>query len=284
MAWTAIPADYATGHLVTASEWNTFVFDNPAFLKGQDGDVAFEDDIVGDAGTEKVGLSTKPWVEGHYSKLFASPRAALHKFIRECVIEWEENTLTDYQLETTMGGGGLMSMGGFGQAVLKVDNNGAGSVFTRQQVEQDNALVSSFNAARSPYYRQEFAIDRNVADTGAFIGLRQTPGAAPPIYTEENFFGLVWTGAIWQFQAADGTNVDASGTQTINVDTRYVVEFLLISATSVECYLNGVLVDTLTVIPTGALNWSVLLESDGGGGATDTHLTLGKVILQEDLA
>jgi len=47
MAWTAIPSDYATGHLVTASEWNTYVFDNPAYLKGQDGDVAYEDDVVG---------------------------------------------------------------------------------------------------------------------------------------------------------------------------------------------------------------------------------------------
>jgi len=284
MSWTAIPADYATGHLVTASEWNTFVFDNPGYLKGLDGNIEYEDDIVGKVGTEKVGLSTKPWTEGHFEKLFAGPRLAVHKFIREIVVNWEDDTAGNYQLTYPTTGGGDFSLGGFGQAVLKVDNNGASTVYVCGQTEQNNALDNSFNASRSPYCRQEFAIDRNVADTGVFLGFRQTPGVATPNYLTEHFAGFMWTGAIWVFATGNASATDVSGTQTVNVDTRYVIEILIISATSVEVYLNGVLIDTLTVVPTGDLEWSCLLESDGGGGATDTHLTLGKVILQEDLS
>ncbi|MBA7664677.1 hypothetical protein ES703_72738 [subsurface metagenome] len=283
MAWTT-PTIRATGYLVTSSDWNTDLVSNLAYLKGQAGvDIALEDDVVPSAGTEKVGLSTKPWDEGHFDKLYAGPRAALHKFIREVVVNWESDSDATYQItQGDAGTGAAFQMGGLGQSVLKVDDNQAGAKWIKGQVEQNNALDTAFNASRSPYYRQEFAINQNVANAGAFIGLRQTPSGVLPI-TSENYCGLVWTGAIWQFQAADGSSVDASGTQTIVVNTRYVIE-LLVAATKVECYLNGVLVHTLTVDPTGALEWSVLLESDGLGGDTDTLLTLGKVILQEDLS
>ncbi len=284
MAWTT-PTIRATGYLVTASDWNTDIVNNLAYLKGEAGlNIEFEDDVIPSAGTEKVGLSTAPWDEGHFDELYAGPRCALHKFIREIVIDWSNDTFGDYPLDDNSSGGGAVQMGGFGQCVLKVDNNLASVARFEMQGEQNNALENDFNASRSPYYRQEFAIDINASDTGVFMGLRQTPGDALPVYTSENAFGLVWTGAIWQFQSMDGSAVDASASQSISVDTRYVVEFLLVAATSVECYLNGVLVDTLTVDPTGALKWQVLMESDGGGGATDTHLTLGKSILQEDLS
>ena len=284
MAWTT-PTIRATGDLITASIWNTDLVDNLAYMKGEAGvDIALEEDVVPSAGTERVGLSTNPWNEGHFSKLFAGPRTALHKFIREIVLNWEDDSSANYSIQTPTVGSGTFSMGGFGQAVMEVANDAFGTVYVRQIVEQNNALDNSFNAGRSPYFRQEFAIDHNVADTGVFIGFRRTPSAVLPNYITEHYFGLVWTGAIWQFQAGNASAFDGSGTQTILVNTRYVVEFLLISATSVECYLNGVLIDTLTVVPTGDLEWSDLLETDGGGGATSTYLTLGKVILQEDLS
>lgn len=285
MAWTT-PTIRATGYLVTAADWNTDLVDNLAYLKGEAGvDIEFEDDIVGNAGTEKVGLSTNAWNEGHFDKLFAGPRVALHKFIREVVVNWESDTFSTYQLDDNSGGGGAVALGGFQQAVLKVDNNFASDARFVMNSEDNNALDNDFNASRSPYYRQEFSIDRNVADTGIFIGLRQTPGDALPLSNAENYIGLVWTGTIWRFEIADGSNPDVGGTESISVDTRYVLELLLVSGSKVECYLNGVLVETLDgVFPTGALKWQVLMESDGGGGATDTHLTLGKVILQEDLS
>lgn len=283
MSWTT-PTVRSTGDLITSSIWNTDLVDNLAYLKGEAGlNIEFEDDVVPSAGTERCGIATAPWSEGHFSKLFAA-RLALHGYVRECRVNWESDGFGTYNLDDNSSGGGTVSLGGFQQAVLKVDNNLASVARFEMIGEQNNALENDFNASRSPYYRQEFAIDINAADTGIFIGFRQTPGDALPVYTAENAFGLVWTGAIWQFQSMDGSSVDAGGTETINVDTRYVVEFLLTSATSVECYLNGVLVETLTVVPTGALQWQVLMESDGGGGATDTHLTLGQAILQEDLS
>lgn len=285
MAWTT-PTIRATGYLVTASDWNTDIVNNLAYLKGEAGlDIELEDDVIPSAGTEKVGKSTAPWDEGHFDKLFAGPRCAIHKFIREVVINWEDASDSNYQItQADTGAGAAFQMGGFGQSVLKVDDNQAGTKYIYGQAEQNNALDTSFNASRSPYYRQEFSINANRSTTNIFVGLRQTPGNALPNYAAENFFGLVWNGAIWFFHSGDGTNQDTSGTQSISVDTRYVIELLLTSGTSVECYLNGVLIDTLTVDPTGDLEWSILIVSDGLGGATDTLLTLGQVILQEDLS
>jgi len=285
MAWTT-PTIRATGYLVTAADWNTDIVDNLAYLKGEAGvDIVLEHDVVPDAGTERIGLSTKPWDEGHFDKLYAGPRYALHRFVREVVVTWEDASDSDYQItQGDSGAGAAFQMGGFGQSVLKVDDNQAGAKWIYGQVEQNNAQDTAFNASRSPYYRQEFSINASRSTAGAFIGLRQTPGAALPVSASEHAFGLVWTGVIWQFQSMNASDVDASGTQTITAATRYVVEFLLIAATSVECYLNGVLIDTLTVVPTGDLEWSVLVESDGLGGATDSIITLGQVILQEDLS
>jgi len=284
MSWTT-PTIRATGYLVTASDWNTDIVNNLAYLKGEAGlDIEFEDDIV-PAASERCGLSTAPWSEGHFDKLYAGPRYALHRFVRELIINWESDAFGTYNLNPgTPGAGGSVDMGGLGQCVLGITDNASGSAYFEPIPEQNSALDVSFNASRSPYYRQEFAVDANRSNASAFIGLRQTPGSQPPVSASEHAFGLVWTGAIWQFQSMNASTVDASGTQSISVNTRYVVEMLLIAGTSVECYLNGVLVDTLTVVPTGDLEWSCLFESDGGGGATTAHLTLGKAILQEDLA
>lgn len=284
MAWTT-PTIRATGYLVTSSDWNTDIVNNLAYLKGEAGvDIEFEDDLVPSAGTEKVGLSTNQWAEGNFAKLYAT-RLALHGFVRECRVNWESDAFSTYNLDARTTGGGDLNLGGFQQCVFDVTNNLASVARFDQLAEQNNALENDFNASRSPYYRQEFAVSANAADAGIFMGLRQTPGDALPVSSSENYIGLVWTGTIWQFQIADGTTVDAGGSESISTDTRYVLELLLVSGSKVECYLNGTLVETLDgVNPTGALKWSVLYESDGGGGATHSYLTLGQSLLQEDLS
>lgn len=286
MSWTT-PTVRAYGYLVTASDWNTDLVDNLAFLKGEAGeDIDFEDDIIGKAGTEKVGLATAPWAEGHFDKLFAGPRCAIHKAIREITLAWEDDSSANYSIQIPTTGSGTFAMGGFGQARLAVANNAVGTVYVRGIAEQNNALDNSFNAGRSPYVRQEFAVSSNTADAEAFLGFRTTPGTARPLPAAEKYAGFQWTGAIWVFECGDGAgNQDTSATQTINVDTRYVIEILIVSATKVEVYLNGVLIDTFTTgLPTGDLEWTSLLLTDGGGGATNSYMTLGKVILQEDLS
>jgi len=283
MSWTT-PTVRATGYLVTASDWNTDIVDNLAYLKGEAGeDIAFEDDVVPSAGTEKVGLSTNPWDEGHYDKLFAGPRYSIHRFVREVLLTWPNKDIGEDQVESHESvANSSIGADGTGQIVLTSVDNASAYIYVQTEAET-NGQDNSFNASRSPYYRQEFAVSQNVSDAGIFIGLRQTPGDSLPDYSAEHFFGFVWTGAIWIFQTGNASAQDVSGTQTITANKRYVVEFLLTSTVSVECYLNGVLIDTLTVVPTGDLEWSVLLETDGGGGATETHLTLGMGIIQEDL-
>lgn len=285
MAWTT-PTIRATGYLVTASDWNTDIVNNLAYLKGQAGNVEYEDDIVPDSGSEKVGLSTAPWDEGHYDKLFAGPRCALHKFIREITIDWMDDSWGDYQMDDGLAGSGSVNMGGVGQVVLEVNDSAVGSSYIYQRPEQSSALDVSFNVSRSPYFKYEFSVSRKDANAGMFFGLRQTVGAALPDPAAEKFAGFRWDGTDFKFMNGDGAgNSELSAAQTINVDTRYVIEILITSATNVEYYLNGVLVKTTTTgLPTGDLDFTWLLETDGGGGGTQSFLTVGKAVIQEDLS
>lgn len=290
MSWTAIPADYATGHLVTASEWNTYVFDNPAYLKGQDGDVAFEDDILPYAGTERVGTSTYPWDEGHFDKLFAGPRFAVHRFTRRQslpMIQADVGTVsTDYQMGQANNGNGGISRGGANQIVLDVQEDGAGDAEIYNEGEQNSGQDTSFNAGRSPYFKAEFAMDRaSSAHTNAFIGLRASASATATPVAGENFVGLYKLGATWAPVTGDGSSTTSGDAASVSNSTRYVVEILLISATRAEIYLNGVLVDSIeTTLPTGDLDWQIMLESKTTGGADVAHLTVADLDAQEDLS
>lgn len=288
MSWTT-PTVRATGYLVTASDWNTDIVDNLAYLKGEAGEnIELEDDVVPSAGTERSGLATAPWAEGHFVKLFAGPRYAVHKYIREVVINWEPDNIASYQIFKDEGGvsPGVWSMGGTGQAVLAVPDDAVSQIYIANQVEQASAQDTSFNIGRSPYGRFEFAINNSDIATDVFIGFRETPGVAVPLAAAENFAGLYWNGNIWVFYHGDGAgNTDNSGALTVNANTRYVLELLVVSATRVDYYLNGVLWSSVADLPTGDVEWTELLLSDGAGGGGDvSRLTMGRIILQEDLS
>lgn len=291
MAWTT-PTVRATGYLVTASDWNTDIVNNLAYLKGEAGlDIELEDDVIPSAGTERVGLSTAPWDEGHFDKLFAGPRYTLHRFIRRQNIPLTQQDFgtvaSDYQIGQETHGTGALGRGGTNQAVLAVTENGAGDSMLYNEAEQNNAQDTSFNTGRNPYLRAEFAVNRPSGSNEVFIGFRTTRnGAARPLPAAESYACFMFTGAIWVFECGDASgNQDTSGSQTITADTRYVVEILIIGGTSVECYLNGVLVDTLTTgLPTGDLDWQILLLTDGSGGANVARLTCCDPEFQEDLS
>lgn len=285
MAWTT-PTQRNTGDLITASIWNTDLKDNLRYLKGLDGDVTIQDDILPNTAALAVGAAATPWGAGHFYSLFAGPRLALHKSLREVVINWEDDTGANYQIGGADGGGGVWSMGGTGQCVFKVDDDIAGTTYRCNQTEQNNALDTSFNASRNPYMRIEFAINNSDAVTEAFLGLRTTPGNARPLPAAESYAGIMWTGAIWVFENADGGgSQDTSGTQTVTANTRYVIEIFVNGGNYVEYWKDGVLIKTSsTALPTGDLEWCILLLSNAGGGAgDDSLLTAGKLILQEDL-
>ena len=290
MAWTT-PTIRATGYLVTASDWNTDIVNNLAYLKGEAGvDIELEDDLVPSAGTERVGLSTNPWDEGHFDKLYAGPRYSLHRFTRrQCLpfIQQDFGTgASDYQMGQANNGNGGISRGGANQGVLDVQEDGAGDAEIYNETEQNSGQDTSFAATKSPYLKVEFALDRATsAYTNAFIGFRATKTSADTPVAGENFFGLYKAGASWFAACGDGTSVNTGSAASISNATRYVVEMLLISATQVEVYINGTLVDTLTAnLPTGNLDWQIILESLATGGANVAHLTFADLEAQEDLS
>jgi hypothetical protein len=282
MAWTT-PTIRATGYLVTASDWNTDIVDNLAYLKGEAGlDIEIEDDIVPSAGTEKLGKDTDPWDEGHFDKLFAGPRCAIHKFVREIVVNWESAD----NMGGGSGGGGNQNLAGVGQYLLYVDDDNAGS---NAYVDGNNAAANSkatpVNASRNPYGRFEFNLDSLKTCQQVFIGFRTTP-SGNWIGAAEKYAGLVIYGGTYACYWNDGSTPSGGGISSPTINTRHVVEILIIGGDSVEFYLDGVLVKTATgALPTGDLHWTELLFSDGSGGIGEhSYLTLGKVIIQEDLS
>jgi hypothetical protein len=282
MAWTT-PTIRATGYLVTASDWNTDIVDNLAYLKGEAGlDIEIEDDIVPSAGTEKLGKDTAPWDEGHFDKLFAGPRCAIHKYVREVVIDWESAD----NMGGGSGGGGNQNLAGVGQYLLYVDDDNAGSnAYVDNNNTAANAKDVAFNVGRNPYLRMEFNLDSLKTCQQIFIGFRSAT-SGNWISSAENYAGLVIDGGTYAAYWCDGSTPSAHGLSAPTINVRHVLEILIISATEIEFYIDGVLVYTATGnLPTGDLDWACLLYSDGTGGIGEhSYLTLGKGILQEDLS
>ena len=287
MAW-ATPASQNTGDLITTTIWNQNVVLNAQYLKGQDGDVVFEDDIVPNTDeTEKVGLITKRWNEGHFHELFASHgKYALHAAKREQRLTWEDVTDTSYQCDIAKTGNGTEDDGGPGQWVFSVALNGAGTSYVANKVEQNTAFDTSFNISRNPYIRFEFEIATVGPELEIFIGYRQTIGTANPIAAAENFGGFYYQGGVgWVAQHGDGSgNLTSSGALTIATGQRHVLEVYFTGGTNSLYYVDGVLVATHAAnLPTGDVDWQALIVSAGGGAATTCRMTAGLLITQEDL-
>lgn len=284
--WTT-PTQRNTGDLITSSIWNTDIKDNLRYLKGMDGAITLEDNVLPSAATKTIGSGAYPYGAGHFYQAFAGPRLSLHKSVRELVINWEDDTLLNYQVTEEPSGGGTDDMGGSGQLVQKVDDDEAGSAYVGNQTEQNSAKDTSFNASRNPYLRVEFSINNSDVATEVFIGFRTTLGAARPLPAAESYAGLIWNGAVWLFVNGDGAgNLDSSGSQTVVAARRYVIEIFINGGSYVEYWKDGVLVKTsTTALPSGNLEWQSLIKSVGGGGAgDDSRLTIGKIIVQEDLS
>jgi hypothetical protein len=284
MAWTT-PTQRNTGDLITASIWNTDLKDNLRYLKGKDGQVTLEDDLIPNSASLTLGQGANPWGSGHFYAAYAGPRYSLHKSLREVVLNWEDDASSNYQMTIVNNGSGSEANGGSGQMRLQVDDDLAGDASYYNMVEQNNALDTSFNVARNPYMRAEFAVNNSDPVVQMFLGLRRTPGVALPVPTTEVCAGLNWNGAFWGFINGNGSGAqDSSGSQTVAANTRYVIE-IFVTAAYVEYWKDGVLMKTSTTgLPTGDLEWQFLIRSAAGGGAGDkSRLTIGKLIVQEDL-
>jgi hypothetical protein len=271
MAWTAT-AHQSTGTLITATLWDN-VQDNLAYLKGQAGTIDIENQIQ---------IPSVLFDGGYY----------IPKNIREVTLNWEDDDVSaNYQVTKRESGvGASVHDGGTGQIVIEITGNSDGDAGMENEAAQNSALSTAFAAARHPYGRFEFAIDdtpTNLAAFGAaFIGFRQTLGDDVPDATLENFAGFwYYRSAIGIYPAVGDGAAQTSGTVlSFAASTRYIVE-IYITGSSVEFWVNGVLLyEATTHLPTGALEWQILFDSGGGGGAVTKHMTVGKAILQENLA
>lgn len=287
MSWTT-PTVRSTGDLITSSIWNTDIKDNLRYLKGKDGQVTLEDDLIPNASALTIGESSNPWGAGHFYALYAGPRYTVHRSIREVVINWETDTFSDYQgqIDDEAGNGGAQAMGGTGQLVLSVedDNNGSNSSINSCIAALNDGLVPTFAVSKNPYVRFEFAIDSLKACQQFFFGFREEADNSMP-GTSENHAGLYMDNQLYFGESCDGSLATTDPSSSPSAGARHVVEVFIISATAVEVWVDGTLECNITThLPTGNIVFVAMLYSEGSGGAgAHSYMTLGKIIAQEDL-
>lgn len=289
MGYTA-PTTRSTGDLITASIWNTDNVDNIAYLKGTSGNVELEASLLSDTDiTDDLGSAAVKWKAIHGRTLFGS-RMRVNPNIREVRITWEYADITNANsqwTDNTSGAGSTLTKGGSGQIALKVDNDAGGTRSARmaQLVEQDSAINNAWTISKNPYMRWEFSLNAEDANAEVFIGFRATISGSIPATTEIHA-GLSWDGGgNWTLSTSDGTTTSKTNLTTDpTAGARHVLEIYINGTTAVELYLDGILqITKATNKPTGTLEWEGLVDTDGAGGATDSILTLGQLLLQEEL-
>ncbi|MCK9601512.1 MAG: hypothetical protein M0R06_20895 [Sphaerochaeta sp.] len=287
MSWTT-PAVRSTGDLITASIWNTDIKDNLRYLKGMDGQITLEDDLIPSGSSLTLGESANPWGAGHLYALYAGPRYTVHRSIREVVINWESDGFSTYQgqLDDEAGGGGAINMGGTGQCVLEVDDdvNGSNASINSCFAAVNNAFSPLFAVSRNPYARFEFALDSLKACQQLFFGFREQSNNSMP-GTAENHAGLYMDNQVYFGESSNGSSTTTDPASSPAAAARHVVEVFIISASAVEIWVDGTLECNITTnLPTGNIVFVAMLYSEGTGGVGEhSRLTLGKLIAQEDL-
>ncbi len=280
-----------TGDLITADIWNQDVVDNPNFLKGVAGQIVFDDGASFPGAVIPILDNTHPLGTDslRWSELVVSERIQVGGYRvanrREEQVNWEDDNINSYQNDfTTFGSGGSILIGGSGQIVLKVDNDGAGGARIDQRLLVNAAASNLWTPSKNPYYRLELHLDLGGDEISVFVGLRISPANAIPTAGEEHVgFTHGDPAGLWRTSSSDGVGVESEDVDTeITLGARHILEFFQ-TASKIEFWVDGVLLQTHTVeFPTSALTWEIFLESDGSGGATDTHLTIGQYIVQED--
>lgn len=293
MTWTS-PTQRSTGFLVTASVYNTDIIDNLSDLRGSAGTTTREASIVSDThNTDDLGSAAIEWKDIFGVRLHAG-RQRFGGDFREAVLNWEDDAFANIQVtNTATGGGSETNGGGTGQMTLKVDDDAgaARSAQISQQTETVAAaahggatgLDNSWTPSKRPYMRAQFSLNVDRTTTEVFIGFRTTPGIARP--TTEHHAGIQWTGTEWQQTNADGSTQQTTPLVTTpTAGSRNVVEVYINSSTDMEIWVNGVreAVETSN-LPSSNLEWDILVNTDGAGGATDSIMSVGKTIFQEDV-
>lgn len=287
MAWSD-PSTHVAGYLVTADDWNEIV-NNLKHLRGQDGTTVLEGDVDPNADlTQNFGSFSKRWGQHWTSKLYTgNGMMVVHRgTVRQVTQTWESDDPVDQQVTIATTGGGDRNPGGPGQWVFSVRENAADTVYVSNKAEQNNAADTSWAASRNPYGCFPFYLDGNDSWLDLWIGFRQTLGAAVPVAAAEKYCGIHFDGTTWYSETADGTAETQNAQTALAAGQWHVIEILIISETSVIFAVDGTVVEIHTAnLPTGDLDWQLLMISDGsGGGATTTYLTIGELLLQEALS
>ncbi len=281
MGWTT-PTQRATGFLVTATVYNTDLIDNLAFLKGQTGVVDFEAGLISDThNTDDLGSAAVEWQDIYGVRLHAGRQRVGGNF-RESRFTMEDASVANHQIgSTATGAGGSAGAGGAGQLQMQSDRSQVNSIRLDPDTEQNSTIDTAWTVSKMPYFRHEFGMATDSSNIKVFIGFRQTVGAGLP--TTENHAGIQWTGTEWQETHSGGTQGTTALATAPSAAARNVVEVYVNSSTDLEIWINGVRETVITTnLPTGTLEWSLLVISDGGGAGNEIY-TVGQALLQEDL-
>ncbi len=197
---------------------------------------------------------------------------------------WEVALAANTNIATRIAAGGLVTVGGNGQARLRINDNAADAAGVESAADAAGSLASTFTPARTPRYCQQISVSAFRATTTMFFGLRGVLGAAVP-GAAEHHAGFKWNGANFIASSSNGGGVGGTtNLATPSTGAQHQLEVIVIGGIKVEFYVDGALVATHTTaakIPTAALYFQEYEVSTGGGGATTSDITLREGFVQE---
>lgn len=286
MAWVT-PTTRATGYLVTAATWNQDVVNNPAYLKGQAGNIQLENN--------QEPLTDNVYRSGARSLRWLSAHAQVFRglAVEERRISWDDPAVgvgPNGVFDTATGAGTGFLAGGSGQKVLQVSDNQVGTRRVELTAAINNGLAIVWEPAKNPYLRIGFNMAAGLfgrTNLKWFIGLRATPsGTALPVAAEHHM-GLRFDGSQaannrFAFVRSDGTLGTSLFNDAVITGGSQAVEMEMVSAMDIQFRIDGVVIAApATLLPTTNLQWQLLIISDGTGGGTTSEVTIREIILQK---
>lgn len=309
MAFVAQP-QRNTGDLISDDDWNDALRFNPNFLKGVDGPVDIEANIIPNVDTfgvpfaapagNNLGLggsnaTAKRWQDVFAARLHGNRyRADMQR--RTVRLKWESLDIgssaafTDHQMIKTVTANAVVEEAGLGQILLGVDRSVAAPKSARLDqrlagiAPSGSALDNRWVGQANPYFKIEFSFTPTSNSETLFFGLRDTPTSANVPLAGEEHMGFQFSLGIWSAIIGDTNSKDLiTFTSEVAPNTRQIFEAAILSPTVADFYINGVFGGSFNAsdIPTGFMQLSFLVANlilDAGR----IDVTVGETVIQED--
>ncbi len=178
--------------------------------------------------------------------------------------------------------GGTITDGGTGQVVLNTNTTNTSLASIANAADAAGSLASTFNPARTPRKIVQMRSSVYQANNTQFFGFRTNMAATAVPAMAEAHAGFIWDGANFKVSCSNAGGVGSSGNiATPSTAIQHTLEIMIYGGVRIEFYVDGVLVQTLTLnLPAVEMGWMNLNVNTGVSGAV-TNVTLRRTTCRE---